>query len=85
MLLVILLFSLRLLERSAPPDVGYSERYRELAGKENPSAAESAELAAEECRYKRELVDFYRRERRAEFERAAADYRQTCDQPTSRQ
>jgi len=80
-LLIVMLFSLRLLEKSASPGVTYSERYRELAGKENLSAAERAELALEECRYKRDRVEFYRREKRAEFESAKTAYLQSCDQP----
>lgn len=83
-LLIVLLFSLRLLEKSAAPGISYSERYRELAGRESLSAEESAELALEECRYKRDLVEFYRREKRAEFEPAKADYLQSCDQPLPR-
>ena len=80
-LLIALLFSLRLLEKSSPPEVSYSLRYRELAGKENLSAVESAELALEKCRYKHDLIEFYRREKRPEFERAASDYRQSCARP----
>ena len=80
-LLIVLLFSLRLLERSAPPDVSHSDRYRELAGKERLSAEESAEMALEECRYKRDLAEFYRREKRPELEAAGSDYRQSCSQP----
>ncbi|MGD2172772.1 MAG: hypothetical protein PVI79_04780 [Gammaproteobacteria bacterium] len=79
-LLIVLLFSLRLLEKSTPAGVTHSERYRELAGKKNLSAAESAELALEECRYKRDLVEFYRREKSPEFELADADYRRSCGQ-----
>ena len=50
-LFIAMLFGTRLLERSAPVDIRYSERYHELNRKEFLDDAERAELELERCRY----------------------------------
>lgn len=79
-LLVVLIFSLRLLNRPGPAEVRFSERYHELNARDDLSAAERAELEIEKCRFKRDLLARYEKEERAEFEAAEAEYRQSCAQ-----
>lgn len=77
-LMVVLLFSLRLLNRSSPPEARYSDRYHELNDRDNLSAAEKAELEIEKCRFKRDLLARLRKENRRELENAESEYRQSC-------
>ena len=75
----VLLFGTRLLNKSQPVEVGYSERYRELSGKESLSAEEQAELELETCRYKRDLVRYLKNKAMANYDREKANYRQSCE------
>ena len=77
-LLVVLIFSLRLLNRSGPAEVRLSDRYHELNARDDLTAAEQAELEIEKCRFKRDLLARYAREKRPELEAAEAEYRQSC-------
>jgi hypothetical protein len=79
-LLVVLIFSLRLLDRSEPAEIRPSERYRELNARDDLSAAERAQLEIEKCRYQRDLLASYAKHARPEFEAAEAEYRQSCAQ-----
>jgi hypothetical protein len=79
-LLVIVIFSLRLMNRPGPAEVRLSERYHELNARDDLSAAERAELELEKCRFKRDLLARYEKEERPEFEAAETEYRQSCAQ-----
>lgn len=77
-LLVVLLFSLRLLNKSGPSEVRYSDRYLELKDRDNLSAAEKTELEIEKCRFKRDLLARHSKDNRRAFENAEREYRRSC-------
>jgi hypothetical protein len=77
-LMVVLIFSLRLLDRSGSPEVRLSDRYHELHGRDDLSAAEQVELEMEKCRFKRDLLARQERENRRDYETARAAYQQSC-------
>ena len=82
-LLVILfiaaLFGARLLQKSEPDKISYSERYHELVNKEVLSDAEQAELELETCKFKRKRLVYLRGKSLANSDQEAADYLATCE------
>jgi len=82
-LLVILfiaaLFGTRLLQKTAPGNIGYSERYHELVKQETLSDAEAAELELETCKFKRKRLGYLRGKSLANYEQEASAYLATCE------
>lgn len=77
-LLVVLIFSLRLLIRPGPAEARLSDRYHELNGRDDLTAAERAEFEVEKCRFRRDLLARYEKEKHPRLEAAEAEYRKSC-------
>ena len=77
-LFIAMLFGTRLLERNAPVEIRYSERYHELNRKESLNEAESAELEVERCRFERALVKSLQPNNGSRYEHARSRYETTC-------
>ena len=81
-LLVILfiaaLFGTRLLQKNAPGNIGYSERYHELVKQKTLSDAETAELELETCKFKRKRLAYLRGKSLASYDQEKSDYLASC-------
>ena len=77
-LFLAMLFGARLLERTAPVEIQYSERYHELNRKPVLDDAERAELEVERCRFERALLQRMQPAEGARFEHARSRYERTC-------
>ncbi len=77
-LFLAMLFGARLLERTAPVEIQYSERYHELNRKPVLDDAERAELEVERCRFERALLQRMQPDEGASYEHARSRYERTC-------
>ena len=78
-LFVAMLFGTRLLQRSQPDEIAYSERYYELVNQKTLNDAEKAELELETCRFKRRRLVFLQSKPLASYDQESADYLRACE------